>query len=71
MENFAVLCPELAFKIEYYADAAAYQGSVWIRGSSFSVAVENGVSSVQAMSPKLIASMINSMWYIFFISEFN
>lgn len=28
MENFAVLCPELAFKIEYYADAAAYQGSV-------------------------------------------
>ena len=25
MENFAVLCPELAFKIEYYADAAAYQ----------------------------------------------
>ena len=22
MENFAVLCPELAFKIEYYADAA-------------------------------------------------
>lgn len=28
MENFAVLCPELAFKIEYYADAAAYQDSV-------------------------------------------
>lgn len=28
MENFAVLCPELAFKIEYYADAAAYQSSV-------------------------------------------
>lgn len=28
MENFAVLCPELAFKIEYYVDAAAYQGSV-------------------------------------------
>ena len=31
MENFAVLCPELAFKIEYYADAAAYQGSGWHR----------------------------------------
>lgn len=28
MENFAILCPELAFKIEYYADAAAYQDSV-------------------------------------------
>ena len=25
MENFAILCPELAFKIEYYADAAACQ----------------------------------------------
>lgn len=28
MENFAVLCPELAFKIEYYAEADAYKNAV-------------------------------------------
>lgn len=28
MENFAVLCPELTFKIEYYAEADAYKNVV-------------------------------------------
>lgn len=31
MENFAVLCPELAFKIEYYADAGCISRLCWHR----------------------------------------